>query len=394
MIKRTLGKVIQKQLHNFPVISITGPRQSGKTTLIKKLFPKAIYVNLEEPDIRLFAINDPRGFLDTYTDNDRKMLIIDEAQHVPKLFSYIQTRVDAKKRMGQFILTGSQNFLLNEKISQSLAGRIYKAKLLPLDLEELYETKYKFPDINTQLFKGFYPRLYESKINPQEWYPSYIETYIERDVRSIKQITNLNTFHTFIRLCAARTGQVMNLSSLASDIGISHVTIRSWLSILEESYIIFFLEPFYKNFNKRIIKAPKLHFFDSGLVCQLLGIKNSQELSSHYLRGALFESFVTSNIIKSHYHRGIIPNLYYWRDKTGHEIDCLVKSNNKFIPIEIKAGKTIHDDDFKNINYWNKLSDNKIKSAYIIYSGDEKQKRSQGNVISWKLKQKSSDFPI
>lgn len=394
MIKRILNGVLKKQFLHFPIISVTGPRQSGKTTLVKELFPAATYVNLEEPDIRLFAVNDPRGFLDTYTENGLKMLIIDEAQHVPELFSYIQIRVDSRKKTGKFILTGSQNFLLNEKISQSLAGRIYQSKLLPFDLEELYMAKYQFPDINNQLYKGFYPSLYKSKIQPQDWYPSYIETYIERDVRSIKQVTNLNTLQRFVRLCAARTGQIVNLTSLGIDLGVSHNTVQSWLSILEGSYIIFFLEPYFKNFNKRIIKAPKLHFFDTGLACQLLGIKSSKELSNHYLRGTLFESFVISNIVKSHYHRGIIPNLYYWRDKTGHEIDCLVKSGNTYFPIEVKAGKTIHNDDFKNLNYWNKLSGSKAEHAYIVYGGEEEQKRSQGNIIGWKFRSKFSNFPI
>lgn len=396
MIKRSISKIITKQLHYFPIISLTGPRQSGKTTLVKELFPQAAYVNLEEPDTRQFAIQDPRGFLDTYTQEDSKILIVDEAQCVPELFSYIQVRVDTDKKMGRYILTGSQNFLMDEHISQSLAGRVYQAKLLPFDLEELHRNKYAFPDIDSQIYHGFYPRLYGSKLQPEDWYPSYIGTYIERDVRAIKQIIHLNTFQRFIRICAARTGQIINLSSMGTDIGVPHTTIQSWLSVLEKSYIIFLLEPYFENYNKRVIKAPKLHFFDTGLACQLLGIHNKNELTNHYLRGALFESFVVSNIVKSFYHSGKEPkdSVYYWRDKTGHEVDCMVKSGNKFIPMEIKIGKTIHEEDFRNLNYWNKLSGNATNNTYVVYGGEEEQKRSRGNVIGWKFRAKWDNLPV
>ncbi len=322
MITRVISDKLKSLYRKFPVVSVVGPRQSGKTTLVKNVFPRLKYVSLEELDNREFALRDPRGFLSTY-DNGA---IIDEAQRVPDLFSYIQTEVDKKDSPGQFILTGSQNILLHENVSQTLAGRVAILRLLPFSLEELKNTPYGSWQSDRYIYTGFYPRIYDKKINPADWYPNYIQTYVEKDVRLMKNISDLNTFQKFIKLCAGRTGQILNLSSLGNECGITHNTAKSWLSILEAGYIIFLLKPYHKNFNKRLIKMPKLYFYDTGLACFLLGIQNTSQLATHYLRGSLFESFVLSELIKERFNKGIEPNCYYWRDKTGNEIDCVIET--------------------------------------------------------------------
>ncbi len=380
MIKRALSKKLKQLSSKFPVISVVGPRQSGKTTFVRSVFPKADYVNLEDLDNREFASRDPRGFLSTYN----KKIIIDEAQRVPELFSYIQTESDKRNKTGQFILTGSQNFLLHERISQSLAGRVALLKLLPFSAAEISGSKYELAKISDYIRTGFYPRIYDKKISPKDWYPNYIRTFVERDVRLIKNIPNLNTFQKFLKLCAGRTGQILNLSSLGNDCGITHNTAKSWLSILEASYIIFLLKPYYKNFNKRLVKMPKLYFYDTGLVCSLLDIQNSAQLTSHYLYGSLFEAFVLSEIIKYRFNRGMEHNCYYWRDKTGNELDCIVDMPEAPLKIEIKASKTIADDFFNGFRYWNKIAGKADKKTYLVYGGSENQKRSAADIISWK----------
>ena len=380
MIPRLLSKKIGSLTAKFPVIAVLGPRQSGKTTLVKNLFPGMDYVSLENPDTRAFAENDPKGFLLQY----QKGVILDEVQRVPELFSYIQTICDASKKTGQFILTGSENFMLSEKISQTLSGRVALLKLLPFSFDELKNTKYEQKTIEDYLFKGMYPRLYDKKIAPTDWYPNYIQTYLEKDVRSLKNVSDLHVFQKFLKLCAGRIGQIVNLSSLGNDCGISYNTVKSWLSVLESSYIIFLLQPHYRNFNKRLIKAPKLYFYDTGLACSLLGIENKKQLETHYLKGSLFESFVISELSKLRLNEGLTPNLYFWRDRMGHEIDCILETASLNIPIEIKSGKTVSEDFFKNLNYWNGISGGKPKDSYIIYGGDEEQKGKDRNVISWK----------
>ncbi|MFH1457472.1 MAG: ATP-binding protein [Patescibacteria group bacterium] len=375
-IKRKLTSKLKQSAKEFPVVAVIGPRQSGKTTLVKNTFPGYKYISLENPDTREFAKNDPKNFLNNYNNG----VIIDEAQRVPDLFSYIQGIVDEDKKPGQFILTGSQNFLLHNKINQSLAGRVSILKLLPLSLEELSSID---NDYEYYLYNGFYPKLYDSKISPNDWHNSYIQTYIERDIRQLKNITDLNTFQKFIKMCANRTGQILNLSSLANDCGISHNTAKSWISILEASFIIFLLEPHYKNFNKRLIKSPKLYFYDVGLVSNLLNIENKDQIIHFRLKGELFETFVIAELMKNRFNEGQKNNNYFWRDKTGNEIDCLIETANNITPIEIKSGKTITSDYFKNINYWNKLSKNRPGQSYVVYGGNENQKRKQGNIISW-----------
>ena len=380
MIKRTLSKKLKSLASKFPVVSVIGPRQSGKTTLVRYVFPRLQYVSLEDLDTRDFALHDPKGFLSTFS----KGVIIDEVQRVPSLFSYIQTAVDKKNSACQFILTGSQNILLQENISQTLAGRVAILKLLPLSFEELKNTPYELNNADQYIFKGFYPRIYDKKINPSDWYPNYIQTYVERDVRLLKNIGNLNTFQKFVKMCAGRTGQILNLSSLGNECGITHNTAKSWLSILESSYIIFLLKPYYRNFNKRLVKMPKLYFYDPGLACSLLGIQNTKQLATHYLRGSLFESFVLSEIIKERFNRGLEPNCYYWRDKIGNEIDCIMEIADKLLQIEIKAGKTVINNFFDGFRYWEKVAGKKHLNSYLIYGGNEFQKRTQGNIISWK----------
>src|SRR5690554_1085048 len=380
MIKRQMSDKIKYLAAKFPVVAVIGPRQSGKTTLVKNMFPEKNYVSLEDPDTREFALVDPRGFLAAYPEG----AVLDEVQRAPHLFSYLQTIVDEKGQAGFFVLTGSHNFLLYENLSQTLAGRVAILKLLPFSLVELRMVNYPMESYERYLFKGFYPRIYDKDIEPVDWYPSYIQTYIERDVRLIKNISDLNAFQRFLRLCAGRTGQILNLSSLGNDCGITHNTAKSWLSILEASYIVFLLQPHYANFNKRLVKSAKLYFYDPGLVCSLLGIENEQQLFTHYLKGGLFESFVISELIKHRLNQGLEPNCYYWRDSRGNEIDCLLETGGLLTPVEIKAGKTITPDYFTALQYWRKLAGEKARKSFVVYGGDGGQKRTQGNVVSWK----------
>lgn len=378
-IKRNLEKKISQLSKNYPVVAVVGPRQSGKTTLVKHLFPDKKYISLENVDTRSFAKNDPRNFLETYRDG----VIIDEAQYAPELFSYIQEIVDTNQIKGEFILTGSQNFLLLEKITQSLSGRVAIATLLPLSLEELSK-KQKNNPMEKILAKGFYPNAYQMKIDAGEWYQNYIKTYLERDVRTMKNIGDLGIFQKFIKLCAGRIGQILNLSSLANDCGVSHNTIRSWISILEASYVIFLLQPYYENFNKRLIKMPKIYFYDTGVASSLLGVSNHKQLSSHPFIGGLFESFIISELIKKSFNNGLNPDIYYWRDKTGHEVDCLYKSGGKNFAIEIKSAKTINSDFFNNLDYLQNISKNKFTDFILVYGGEDNQQRKNAQVLSWK----------
>jgi len=381
MIKRQISPKILDLQKKYPITAIIGPRQSGKTTLVKALFPEKQYVNLEDIEMREYATMDPKGFLSEYNDG----AVIDEVQRVPELLSSIQVIVDQEQAKGKYVLTGSQNFLLMEKISQSLAGRVAIFKLMPFSLMELRQAKIEYEDFKEYLYKGFYPRLYDENIEATGYYHNYLQTYVERDVRLIKNITDLDNFLRFIRMCAARTGHLLNLTSLAEDCGISHNTVKSWLSVLETSFIIYRLRPHYKNYNKRLVKMPKIYFYDTGLLCALLGIENISQLSTHYLRGSIFESFVISEFMKYRFNQGAEPNCYFWRDKHGKEIDCIIEQANRLIPIEIKSGKTIVNDYFKNLKYYNNLAGINPSSSYVIYGGNEKQARSYGNVAGWKF---------
>lgn len=379
MIARTLAPRVKKVAEKLPVVGIIGPRQSGKTTLVKAVFPEYTYVSLEELDNRAFAQEDPRGFLETYP----KKTIIDEIQRVPELFSYLQTQIDDRKTPGQYILTGSQHFLMMESISQTLSGRISLHTLYPFTLDELMDADIAFKDYPEYLFQGTYPRIYDLKLDPTDWYPQYIQTYVERDVRRLRNVTDLATFQTFIKLCAGRIGQLLNLSSLGVEAGVTHNTVKSWLSLLEQSFIITLLRPHRKNFNKRLVKSPKLYFVDTGLAASLLGISDKNQLENHYLRGNLFENMVVMEFVKYVSHRGLQMNSFFWRDRTGHEIDVLIEKDEDLIPLEIKSGKTVTSDYFDNLSYWEKLSEN-VGLMYLLYGGKEGQKRGDVSVWGWR----------
>ncbi|MGM0609158.1 MAG: ATP-binding protein [Candidatus Muiribacteriota bacterium] len=360
------------------IIAITGPRQSGKTTIARKTFPDADYISLESLDNKEIALNDPRGFIEKYS----KQVIIDEIQNVPILFPYLQEYSDKNNQNGKYILTGSQNFLLVEKITQSLAGRIFIFNLLPFSYNEL-SSKFDFEKSEEIMFKGFYPRLHSQQINPQFFYPQYIQTYIERDVRQIKNIFDLNLFHKFLKLCAARTGQIINLSEIGNQIGVKHNTVKSWINILEESYIVFLLRLYYKNFNKRIIKNPKLYFYDSGIVCSLLGINSIEQLDYHYLRGGIFENMVISEKLKSYFYKGIKPEFYFLRDSNGNEVDLIVENATELDFYEIKSSKTFQPTYFNKIDKIKKVFTDVKININLIYNGNEEFSFKDKNVLPW-----------
>lgn len=379
----TFKRIQQEKLtylsKKFPIIAVFGPRQSGKTTLCRMTFPGFEYVSLEELDNQEFAKDDPRAFLEKYNTG----VIIDEAQRVPSLFSYIQTRVDETDEPGQYILTGSVQLQLQSKLNQSLAGRIAILKLLPMSMAELMDNHLVSYEYHQQLVKGFYPRIYKHELEPSDWYPNYIQTYLEKDVREMVNIKNLIIFQKFIKLCAGRNGQLLNIVELANDCGVSHQTATQWLSVLEASFILFLLTPYHHNFNKRLMKSPKLYFYDVGLVCSLLNIESAEQLQAHYLKGALFESYVICEVLKHQYNQGIEPNLSFWREKNGHEIDCIIEYKNQVLAVEVKSGKTISDSQFKGLSYWQKLSGATEQEMFLIYGGNEQQVRSQGKVLPW-----------
>lgn len=379
MVIRVAEKKLKKLASAFKVVAVTGPRQSGKTTLVKALFNNKPYVSLENPDTKKFALQDPRGFLESYPSG----AILDEVQRTPELFSYLQEILDNSKKKGLFILTGSNNFLLQQNISQTLAGRIGYLNLLPFSVAELSEVKKLSPNDDELMLKGFYPPVYFQKIPITDWCPNYIRTYIERDVRQIKNITDLLLFERFLSLLAGRCGQELNMSSFSAETGVDVKTIQSWIGILESSFIIYLLKPHFKNFNKTITKRPKVYFYDTALVCSLLQITSTKHLQTHPLRGAIFESMLITEFVKQRTNAGLPINLYYWRDKTGHEIDLIIDNTDKLLPIEIKSGKTINTEFFKNIEYWMTLSGE--KKAMLLYAGNEYQTRSSGiEVKSWR----------
>lgn len=377
MITRAAETYLRDIFKYFPVVFLTGPRQSGKTTLVKALFKDLPYVLLELPDQQRLAREDPRSFLMRYA----KGAVFDEVQHVPELFSYLQGVVDDDREV-RFILTGSQNFLLNEKITQSLAGRAGMVTLLPLSLQELSD---KIPPSQYEewIVRGFYPELFNRNVPSELFYPAYVQTYLERDVRSLKNVGDLAQFSLFLKLCAGRVGQVLNLSALAVDAGVSVNTSKAWLSVLEASYIVFRLQPYYNSFNKRLVKSPKLYFTDTGLASYLLGIEGVSQLSTHYALGALFENFIIAECYKQRLARGKREGLYYWKDNKGMEVDLLVEDGNNLRAYEIKAGRTANASYFKNLIYWNKLKGNNTQST-VIYGGDLSQSISGCRLKSWK----------
>lgn len=392
MIARQMGDSVLKAATKYPAVAVTGPRQSGKTTLCRNLFPDYAYANLENPETRRFALEDPNGFLSQF----RKPVILDEIQRVPDLFSYIMLLVDEHKRMGEFILSGSQNFHLQQAISQSLAGRCATLKLLPFSFRELKakpghdifalgEETPDVPDVPGNLFEhilcGGYPPVYDRGIEPSDWYAQYTQSYLEKDVRQLINVGDLESFGKFLRLTAGRSGQILNMDSLANDAGISAVTVKRWISLLSASYIVFLLKPHARNFNKRLIKTPKLYFYDTGLLCYLLGIRSAGELEFHSQRGAVFETYVVSELCKSCFNAGREAPFYYWRDSQGHEIDLLIENGEKLFPIEIKSGQTVTDGMFSGLKYWYGLDHG--APGMLIYGGGENYIRNGIQLRSW-----------
>jgi predicted AAA+ superfamily ATPase len=378
MISRNATKALVALSRVFPVVAVTGPRQSGKTTLVKDVFKQKPYVNLEDIETREFAENDPRGFLAQFPNG----AVLDEVQRVPSIFSYIQTTVDTKKDAGLFVLTGSQQFGIYQHITQSLAGRVASVILLPFAYNELKRARVAPGSLEEALLKGFYPPIYDRSLEPSVWYSNYVRTYVERDVRQMVQIRDLSSFQRFVRMCAARTGQLLNLLSLANDCGISHNTAKAWISILEASFIVYLLKPYFRNFNKRLVKTPKLYFVDPGLAAWLLGIREADQLLVHTSRGALFETFVISELLKKSYNDGIEPNLYFWRDRTGNKVDVIFDDGNTITPLEIKSGRTIAPDYFDGLMKWSRITGIK-KSGWLIYGGDKSQRRSDCTILPW-----------
>ena len=380
MIARTIQQKIENLASKFPIVTLTGPRQSGKSTLLRHAFPDYQYVSLENLDVRTFATEDPHGFLKTYP----RHVIIDEAQRVPTLFSYIQTHVDEVDEPGLYILSGSHNFLLMETVNQSLAGRTAILKLLPFSHDEKVSGGILPSTIDEEIFYGGYPRIFDKNISPTDYYPFYLQTYVERDVRMMKNIGDLSAFTRFLKLCAGRIGQLLNLSSLTNDCGISVPTASSWLSLLEASYICHLLRPDWNNFSKRLVKTPKLYFYDTGLACSLLDISSPSQLATHYLRGGLFENLVITNFLKRAWNKGYEADLRFWRDSQGNEVDLLLYDGSTHpTAYEIKSGATFNTDFFSGLTKWASLSDTPTTSLNVIYSGKDTLTTSKGTLLAW-----------
>ncbi|MFH0898136.1 MAG: ATP-binding protein [bacterium] len=392
MFKRDLEAIL-REYTRFPVIALLGPRQSGKTTLAIQTFKNYAYTSLEDFKTREIAEADPEKFLRLH-ENDHG-IIIDEFQNVPKLLSYIQIEVDTKKRPGYFVLTGSQNFLMNQAISQSLAGRVGILNLFPLSMNEMNAnnlihntTPGTASLVDKVIFNGFYPRIYSEKFPPAQLYPSYIQTYVERDVRQLSHVGDLNTFKKFVKLCAGRVGQILNLSELANVCGMSVPTMQRWISILEASYIIFLLQPYANNFSRRVIRHPKIYFYDTGVVCNLLDIESPERLLIDRLRGNIFENFIIADLCKQYFNIGKQPPIYFWRDKNGTiEVDCIVDEGRRLFPIEIKSGESVALDFFTNLKKWNALANTAslpLGKSNIVYGGEKSQGWEDWATVGWK----------
>lgn len=366
----------------FPVVALLGPRQSGKSTLAKHFFKKHRFLSLEDIELREFAKNDAKGFLKEY-ENEHG-LILDEFQYIPDLLSYIQVEVDEKKRPGYFVLTGSQNFLMNQAISQSLAGRVGILTLLPLSIHEM-ESANLITSLEDAIYDGGYPRLYAEDFLAEEAYPSYINSYIQKDVRQLINVGDIGIFEKFMSLCAGRVAQELNVSDLATQIGVDRRVINQWLSILEASYIIFFLRPYFNNFGKRIIKTPKLYFYDTGIACSLLRLRSAKNLNLSPFKGPLFENFIIADFYKQYYNLALQPPLYFWRDLNGrYEVDCLADLGNFLIPIELKSGQTSTSHFFDGLRAWNEIAPASMHKGFVVYAGDLSQTRTVGKLIGWK----------
>ena len=400
MIARHLTPALKRAAERYPVVTLTGPRQSGKTTLVRAVFPEYRYASLEAPDVRARAIADPRGFL---ARGDP--LILDEIQRAPELLSYVQGLVDEDDRPGRFIVTGSQNILLLKSVSQTLAGRTALLLLLPFSLAELNGLPPLDPreldrhggvpasaverlsglDLWETLVTGFYPPVHDRELVPGEWMSDYFRTYVERDLREVSQVLDLRAFENFVRLAAARTATELNLSGLASDAGVTHQTVRRWLTALEIGYIAITLPPHHANYRKRLRKRPQLHFLDSGLVCYLLGIEDAATLERHPLRGAVFESFVVAELVKAFAARRQDPKLHFWRDATGHEVDILIDAGDRLIPVEVKSGRTVPPDAVSVLKWWTSIPSNPNRGGVLVHGGTENFELSGFRVLPWFL---------
>jgi hypothetical protein len=384
MIPRKAHATLLRLARGFPVIAITGPRQSGKTTLAKAAFPDKPYLSLEDPDIRDIAETDPRHLLASYPEG----AILDEVQRAPHLFSYLQTYVDYALSPGMFILTGSQQFGLLSGISQTLAGRVGLVQLLPFSIQELTDAAILPDNLDTMLYQSGYPPLYDRALSPIDWFAGYVTTYVERDVRQLINVRDLSTFQRFLKMCAARTGQLLNLSSLASDCGITHNTAAAWISVLEASYIIHLLRPHFGNFNKRLVKAPKLYFCDAGLAAWLLGIRRVEDVAFHAQRGNLFETLIVSEFLKLCWNDGMPSNLFFWRDSKGLEIDLLLVRGETLTPIEIKSGATLAADFLDNLKKWSLLTRNSEQTSWLIYGGNRPLISGATQITPWRQLEK------
>jgi len=379
MIVREAESTLHRLAKGFPVLCITGPRQSGKTTLARMAFPGKAYLSLEDPDIARLAREDPRGLLAGYKDG----LILDEAQYVPGIFAYLKTAVDAGSRPGAFIVTGSQQFSLMAGVTESLAGRAAFLRLLPFSISELRSAAKAEMDPFEAMIKGFYPPLYDRDLAPYDWYTNYIASYLEQDVRSLLNVKDLSSFQTFVKMCAARVGQLLNINALALDCGLSHNTARAWLSVLEASGLVYLLAPYHRNFGKRLVKSPKLYFVDTGLAARLLGIKDAQQLFIHPNRGNLFESFVVSELLKSGYNKGIDPGLHFWRDNVGTEVDVVFEEGLRLRAVEIKSGKTFSPEHLQGLEAWMRFSTSRVQDCAMVYAGETGLSYKDLAIVSW-----------
>ena len=380
MLARDAEKTLIRLAKSFPVVAITGPRQAGKTTLAKAVFKDKPYVSLENPDEREFAQNDPKRFLARFPNG----AVLDEVQRCPALLSWLQGVVDQRGVMGDFVLTGSAQFDLIEGITQTLAGRVGRVELLPLSSSELKAANQLPNSLSQMLIQGGYPALYDRKITPQDWFSNYVATYVERDVRQLISVRNLGQFQTFLKMCASRTGQLINLTSLGADCGISAVTAKQWLSVLETSYIVTLLRPHHSNFGKRLVKTPKIYFLDSGLAAWLMGIRSAETIETHAARGALFESWVVSELYKKRLNTGLPIDLFFWRDNTGNEVDLIIEKEKGLQPIEIKSGSTYASDWSQGLNKWQALAKNSSLEPAILYGGESNFEREGLKVWGWR----------
>jgi len=380
MIPRKATTTAQRLAKGFPVIAVTGPRQSGKTTLARALFADKAYVSLENPDEHAFAERDPRAFLNRFASG----AILDEAQRCPHLLSWLQGLVDERGRMGDFVLTGSAQFDLIAGITQSLAGRAGRIELLPLTADELAAVGKLPSTLEDFLLCGGYPALYARELSPGDWFPNYVSTYLERDVRQLVAVRDLSLFQRFVRMCAARSGQLLNLAALGADCGVSAVTARQWLSVLEASYLVARLPPYHHHFGKRLVKSPKLYFLDVGLMAWLLGIRDAASIQTHAARGALFETWVVSECIKQRFNDGMGADLYFWRDNAGHEVDLLFDTPQGMQAVEIKSGSTFASDWPDAIHRWRKFATDAARTPVIVYGGDGAYERQGCRVLGWR----------